>query len=60
VNPTKLQSEVANKLTNNNTSLKWNGIYGFYSNGDVVINVYWNFDKETTYNITIKSNGMYY
>ena len=52
------QTKAILKEMKNNPSLLWDGEYGFYSNGNVVIDVCWNFDFcQTIYKIQFDING---
>lgn len=54
----KLQNIAANKIVKSNPSLIWDGIFGYYSNGRVVMNVYWSFDEsKNVYQVVLDRDG---
>lgn len=56
--PTELQIKAVLSTLQVNPSLCWDGGYGFYSNGVVIITVYWESDpKQTEYKIKFDVNG---
>ena len=53
----KNQIKTINSLIEKNTSLKWDGVIGYYSNGWITINVFWSFEPESKCKITIDDLG---
>lgn len=49
------QNRAAQQIINDNPSMRWNGKFGYYSNGQVVMTIYWDFD-ETKEDFKIKLN----
>jgi hypothetical protein len=41
----KLQMETLNWFLNGNSSVVWDGKFGWYSNGTLCIDFYWSFDE---------------
>ena len=61
--PTKQQYKTANELLSTNPSMIWDGVFGLYSNGDVVMTIWWNFDgTKEKFKLTINPDvsGMQY
>ena len=58
MNTTKEQYREAQKILNNNPSMRQNGSFGYYSNGDVVMTIFWDPDETKELSrIIIKPNG---
>ena len=56
--PNEAQTKAILKEMQNNPSLLWDGEYGFYSSGVVIIDVSWDFDKtQTIYKVKFDLNG---
>ena len=47
----------AQEILKGNPSINWDGIFGFYSNGTVVMDISWNWEKDKLYKINIDRNG---
>jgi hypothetical protein len=56
--PTKKQYIASNDILEKNPSLIWDGSFGFYSNGQCVMTVWWDFDKtKQEFKLTINPDG---
>jgi len=54
----KEQIRAAQEIINNNQSMRWDGKFGHYSNGQVVMTVHWDFDKtKEEFKITLNRDG---
>ena len=55
---TKSQHRTINDILETETLMRWDGIFGFYSNGQCVISIWWDFDStKQKFNIIIDSDG---
>lgn len=55
---TEKQNISAQNIINTNPSLRWDGKFSHYSNGQVLMNVYWDFDKtKTNHKIVLNIDG---
>ena len=58
MNATKEQCRKSQEILNNNPSMRQNGSFGYYSNGDVVMTIFWDPDETKELSrIIIKPNG---
>ena len=58
MNATKEQCRKSQEILNNNPSMRQNGGFGYYSNGDVVMTIFWDPDETKELSrIIIKPNG---
>ena len=55
---TRKQVEAVYRILDKNPSLTWDGQFGFYSCGWVVITVYWDFAPDEALKITIDEKGI--
>jgi len=53
---TKEQNRAVQEILNNNPSMRWDGKFGHYSSGQVVITIHWDFDEtKEEFEITLTS-----
>jgi len=56
--PTREQIEAVQRTLTNNPSMVWNGKFGFYSNGQIIIDIWWSFDEpKEIFKITYNKDG---
>lgn len=55
---TKEEIRAAQEIINNNPSMRWDGKFGHYSNGQVVMTIHWDFDEtKEEFKITLNNDG---
>tara|TARA_R110000851_G_C12805672_1_gene537933 strand:+ start:151 stop:339 length:189 start_codon:yes stop_codon:yes gene_type:complete len=55
---TKAQYRSANDILEKNPSMQWDGKFGFYSNGQCVMTIWWDFDEtKEKFKLTINPDG---
>ena len=55
---TKEQNRAAQEIINNNPSMRWDGKFSHYSNGQAVMTIHWDFDKtKEEFKITLNTDG---
>lgn len=55
---TKEQNIACQEIINNNPSMRWDGKFGHYSNGQVVMTIHWDFDKtKEEFKIKLNTDG---
>jgi len=55
---TEEQCRASQQILQNNPSMRWDCIFGFYSNGQAVMTIHWDFDEtKEEFKITLNKDG---
>ena len=53
------QYQAAQSILRKNPSMRWDGKFGYYSNGHAIMDIYWIFDEpKEMFKITLNINGI--